>query len=424
MNIQKIVLTASALGATLCSGAAVQEKGGIKIGERITLHPYVSLSAIYDSNADSAKHSRSSTSWCISPGVNGTYQYENWSVSAGVAYNYHAYNSYSKMDNSSGWNENLSISWQNSAANEKGWSLMIGQHYAKVLQDDGFSNDGRGVGRDRTEWGVDGAAERRLNQYLHAGVQGSMYYIDYDNDKNNYAPMYGWQRATVGADAGFAPSPWTDFFLNGSYHWDLQDNHKDREDRKDPITGLPLPTRVNSVSRESRGYSIMAGIATRATEKIRYRVAGGWSHYEYGGVRKSNTFNYQISGMWAINNTTKAMLLGSSYYQPSEREYGSVLKVYNASLGVSKSLVKGAVSLSGDVAYRYETHEFSAYYVDDYNTDIITSRLSGSYRFNNWIGFFASIEYQTQMTHGGTYVTGHGYNYNRWRGTVGVRFTY
>ncbi|MBR7180796.1 MAG: outer membrane beta-barrel protein [Kiritimatiellae bacterium] len=419
MKINNKTILAAVGFVVLPAFSAEQDKKGIHIGERITLHPYVSLSANYDSNSDSSKHSRSSSSWVVSPGVNGAYQHGNWSVSAGLSYHYHAYNGKSKNRNSSGYNENVSIRWSDSAPNEKGWTLMIGQHFGKILQDDGIASGGRGLGRDRIEWGFDSVLERRVNQYLHGSINGSIYYIDYENNKKEYAPMYGWQRSTVGAEAGIAPSPWTDFIVSGSHHWSLQDNHKDRE--RDYHTTAPKGGRV---ARDSRGYSIMAGIATRATEKIKYRLMGGWSHYEYGDVHKANSFDFQASGMWAMNSTTKFMILGSSYYQPSEREYGSLLKVYNVSGGVSKSLVKGAVSVSADVAYRYETHEYSSYESDDYNTDIITTRGQINYTYNNWLGFFGSIEYQTQMAHGGTYVRGHGYNYDRWRASVGVRFSY
>ena len=48
-------LTASASVLT-ASADMVDRPTGFKIGERMTLRPYVSLSYTYDSNVDSAKH--------------------------------------------------------------------------------------------------------------------------------------------------------------------------------------------------------------------------------------------------------------------------------------------------------------------------------------------------------------------------------
>ena len=50
-----VVVSASVLTA---SADVVDRPTGFKIGERMTLRPYVSLSYTYDSNVDSAKHAK------------------------------------------------------------------------------------------------------------------------------------------------------------------------------------------------------------------------------------------------------------------------------------------------------------------------------------------------------------------------------
>jgi len=421
----KQTMTISAFAAVFAATsvfAAEQDKSGIKIGDRLTIHPYVSLSYTYDSNIDSSKHSKRGTSWTISPGFNADYKDDKWDLAGGVVYSYHAYNKYSRTLNTSSLRENLSVGWRNSASDEAGWSVSLGQHYSKISQDDDMSNsNGRGMGRDRDEWGVDAMIERRINRHLHASIHGGYYYLKYDNNVNKYAPMYGWERANAGAQVGWAFGCFSDLFLVGEVHQDRQDNKKDRySSRRDSS----IEAKHNKISGESKGYSLQAGIASRGTEKISYRLSGGWSHYEYGGgVRKSNRFTYTASGSWRVSRTLSVLAMGSSYYQPSEREYGSSLMTYNVSLGIAKNLVQDKLTLSFDSSYRYETHDYVQYAADDYDTHILTFRGRVSYRFNKWVSAFAGLEYQTEMADGGA-VTGHYYDYDRIRGTFGMTLSY
>ena len=421
MKTEKTVMLLAAFLACFAAVSAEQEKSGIKIGQRLTLHPYVSLSYTYDSNVDSAKHSKSGSSWTITPGVNGNYADEQWEISGSVNYSYHAYNRYSKNLNSSSLREEISIGWKNSEANERGWSAKVGQHFSMISQDDDMSNsNGRGIGRDRDEWGVDGLIERRVNQHLHASVNASYYYLKYDNDVDKYAPMYGWKRANGGAQVGWAFGSYSDLFLNANYHQDWQDNKKDRSASRRKIAA-----KDRNVSSESKGYNLHVGIGSRATTKIGYRISGGWSHYEYGGgVHKSNNFTYQASGHWRVDPTLAIIALGSSYYQPSERDYGSSLMTYNFGLGIAKNLIKGnKLTLSFDGSYRYETHDYVQYAADDYDTHIMTFRGRVSYRVNRWLSAFAGVEYQTEIADGGA-ATGHYYDYDRVRGTFGMQLNY
>ena len=419
--MKKIMLAFSA--AMTCSAVlavAEQEKDGIRLlGERLTLRPYVSLYYTYDSNIDSTKHSKSGSSWTVRPGLNADYADDRWDINGGIDYSYHAYNNYSRTLNRSSLREQLMIGWKNSAANERGWTARIGQHYALISQDDDMSNsNGRGVGRDRTEWGFNALVERRVNQHLHAALTAGYYYLKYDNDSNKYAPMYGWRRVDGGGQIGWAIGDYTDFFLDAKYHEDWQDNKKNKR------RGVTEDPKRSNISSKSKGYSLHAGIGTRATEKIQYRLSGGWSHYEYGGgARKSNRFTYNVSGTWRVNNTTAVSLMGSSYYQPSERDYGASLMTYNASLGISKLIIPNKLTLTLDTSYRYETHDYVQYAGDDYDTHIMTYRGRVVYRINKWVSAFVSAEYQAERAKGGD-VSGHYYDYDRIRGIFGMSLTY
>ena len=420
----KYLATAFTL-TTLAAHAAIMDadQRGIKyLNERLTLNPYVALSYTYDSNVDSSKHSKAGSQWIVNPGLNGSYKDDNWKVDGAVWYQYHAYNRYTSQLNESSYGERLSIDWQNANANEQGWALKFMESFQQIAQDDDMSeHNGRGIGRDRKQFQFDGILTRRINQQLHAGLTANYYYLDYDNNVNKYARMYGWKRLSVGGEVGFMASKWSDIIVAADYQWYNQDNDSDSN-----YHTYGASSRGRRIDSDSRGFSVMGGIATHATEKLSYRALAGWSRFEYGnGTKDIDGWTYNVSGRWQIDaeNTMSLMLLGSSYYQPSEREYGSALKVYTLSSGFAKSLVRNKLRATFDLAYRKETHEYTEYSEDDYDEDIITARFGLVYDVNRILSVYGRVEYQTEETSSGG-PRSHEYDYDRWRGTVGVRMTY
>jgi len=401
------VVSAFALTA---SADLVDRPRGFKIGERLTLRPYVSLSYTYDSNIDSSKHSKDASIFVVNPGVGAEYIDDNWEITGRAWYRYHGYSRYSKRLNQSSYGENLAFKWTDSLPNEKGWSVMLTESFTQIAQDDDMtSSGGRGIGRDRRTLQVAGIIERRINERWHAAAEASFYYLDYDNNISEYAPLYGWKRTTVGGEVGYAASKWTDIIVAANYQWYTQDN-------------IPRSSGIR-YNDESDGYTLMAGIATRATERISYRILTGWSRFDYSDADEVNGWTYQISGKWKISDTWNTMLLASSYYQPSEREVASAIRVDSISWGVAHSMIRGKLSSTFDLSYRKETHEYSYSRGYDYDDDIITARLGLNYTINRFLQLYGSLEYQTDMCDGGN-VRGHNYDYDRFRGTVGMRLTY
>ena len=417
MNAKNLIAI-SAVMAAAAAQAGEMEKRGLHFGERLTLRPYVSLSYTYDSNIDSGKHSKSGSQWVVNPGVNAEYKDDNWEVTGNVYYQYHAYNRYVNQLNSSTFGESLGLKWKNSARNEKGWGVNLSESFRIIAQDDDMTESGgRGIGRDRKEGNLDGVVERRLNEYMRLAALGNFYYLDYDNDVKKYAPLFGWQREVVGGEVGFAPNGRMEIILHGNYQWYKMDDdvvdYYDYGDRK--------------ISNKSKGWSLLAGLGSRADERISYRVLAGWSRFEYGnGAKDCDGFTYQISGKMTVgeeDDMCKLYALGSSYYQPSEREYASALKVYTASVGINKGFVRAKVGGSLDLAFRKETHEYSQSSENDYDMNVWTARARLSYRLNRYLDAYGSLEYQMAETLGNK-VTGHYYDYDRVRATLGLRLTY
>ena len=413
MNSKLIPFSAAAVMSAFALTASadfVDRPRGMKIGERLTLRPYVSLSYTYDSNIDSSKHSKDASIFVVNPGVGAVYLDDNWEVTGRAWYRYHGYSRYSKRLNQSSYGENFSFRWTDSLPNEKGWSVMLTESFTQIAQDDDMTaHNGRGIGRDRKSFQVSGIVERRINERWHAAAEASFFYLDYDNNIKEYAALYGWKRATVGGEVGYAASKWTDILLAANYQWYTQDN---------------VPSSIaRRYSDDSDGYTVMAGIGTRATERISYRILTGWSRFDYSNADEVNGWTYQVAGKWKISDTWSTMLMAASYYQPSEREAASAIRVDSINWGLAHSMIRWKLSSTFDISYRRETHEYSYSNANDYDDDIITTRFALNYTINRFLQIYGSVEYQTDMCDGGD-VRGHNYDYDRFRGTVGMRLTY
>jgi len=388
---------------------------GIRIGQRMTLRPYVALSASYDSNvrgSQSSGGSKGDVLWTVNPGFGLDYRADNWSLLLNAYYNYHAY---TKSENVSRYNqhsygETLRWNWANAKGAEKGWSLMLSETFQQVTMTDDISfSDGSSYSADRSQFMVNGAVQRRFNEHWHADVNASYYMLDYDNDTSNPngSALYGWQRWVFGAEAGFAPSRWTDIIGAVNYQGYVQDN-----------------VRNSRLDRDSHGYTAQIGLGSFATERISYRALAGWSRFEYAnGESSDDGFVYTVSGNWKIDDTLQTMLLATSYYQPSEREHSAKTRVDSVSWGIGKALVRNKMRVTLDLTYRHETHDCVNVSAIDYDLDVATARLGLNYTLNRFLTAFTYGEYQRSINSESDRKNSY-CDYDRWRVTAGLRLTY
>jgi hypothetical protein len=77
--------------------------------------------------------------------------------------------------------------------------------------------------------------------------------------------------------------------------------------------------------------------------------------------------------------------------------------------------------LAFDIAFRYEETVYNDTWASasrDYNETLISARLSANYTLNRWVSLFANVMWEDNSSDH-TY-----YEYDRFRGTMGVRFHY
>ena len=402
------------LGAALCltvNAEVLDRPSGIKIGERLTLRPFVSMSITYDSNVNPHYDSDKEGDflWTISPSLWLHYNAETWSVILSGFYNYRQYfDSSHDYYNRHTFGEDLRWNWANSTGTEKGWSLILGQSYQQMTAADDLTMDeGQRYRGDSKQFQLAGAIQRRFNEHWHGDLNASYYWLKYDDDDQSRYTFYGWDRILVGAEAGFAPSKWTDILVSGAYQYYSQDN----------VEG-------SAISDTSQGFSLQGGLGSYMTDRISYRLLAGWSMFDYGdGADKVNGFVYTASGNWKIGETWNTMLLASSYYQPSERQYDSQARVDAVSWGIAKVMVRGKLRTTFDIRYRHETHESVSDSNWDYTLNIWTTRLGLDYTLCRFLSLFAYAEYQKSMNDEAD-KRNDAYDYDRWRLTAGFRVQY
>lgn len=419
MNLKATGILALAAAAAIPALAELDKRGngteqdkpqGFRFfNNHLTVKPFVALSYTYDSNIDTTHKSASDSIFMVNPGADFTWKGEKWELAGNLWYRYNAYCDYSSEMGENSYGEGLTYKWTTSdKPGQKGWSLLLAERYAYINQsDDLTSGDGRGIWRDRQRLDVSGVLQRRFTDRLHAEVTGQYDWLDYKNDTGKYAPLYGWSQWAAGLEAGYAASKWTDLLISGGYG-----NYKQKQ-----------AYGKHHYDNDSEVWTIQAGVGTYATERITYRALIGASWLDYGGRSNADSgWTYSLSGNWRITRQWQFSVLGSSYYQPSERTRGQALKVYSMSGGLSYLTLGDKMRLHADVAWRHEDTAYNDAYLgstNDYDEDLLSVRVGADYTLNRWMTLFANITWEEDWCD--EYEQ---YDYDRFRGTVGVRFHY
>ena len=422
MNSKTAIFTGLALASVVAfaqQGVTTPQKESRPMGFRffnnhLTIKPYVSFDYTYDSNIDTAHHAEDDSIFAVTPGAEFVWRGEKWALTGSLWYRYRYYCEFNKEMGENSYGENLAYTYASSAKNEKGWTLMLSERYGFFNQsDDLTSQNGRGVWRDRESADAAGVFERRFTEKWHADLTGQYHWIDYRNDTGHYAPLYGWSQYSGGLQAGYAASRWTDLLVAAGYS---------RYNQRTNSRGGEALSR--KYSNNSDSYSVMAGLGSHMTELITYRALMGASWFDYGNAGDTDCgWTYTLSANWRIHRQLQLSVMGSSFYQPSERYVGQAVKVYTLGAGLAYLTLGDRMRLTANASWRFEENVYSdSYYTrrQNYDETWFSARLGADYLVNRWMSLFASVMWEQEICGNGN----SNYDYDRLRGTLGVRFHY
>lgn len=406
MITQKMTHRTTVLSCLLMSGLSVcswaQEPRGFAVIKNLTISPYVNLEYLYDSNVMLDKDATGDSILGINPGVDLSYRKNEWGVNANAWYGYDSYVDLSDL-NADRYGESIDGSYE--AA--KGWKLVLGQRYMKTNQDDSIIEGGSGQWRPRSEFAFNGALSYMFSEKTSATLNAGYSDLSYDIDPTQYQPLYGWQEWTVGLEIARKLSEKSNVLLSGSY----------QEYASDGAIGI---------DNNSTGYTLQAGLGSRATERIKYRALIGASMFEYaGGADQMNGWTYSVDANWVISRKVAASIAGSSFFQPSEQDANQAMQVYALSAGLNYNPMR-RLSTRADLAFRREEGQLDVGNAGAVTDNLYSARLRADYGplhldaggIKVDANLYCGLEYTERMSD-------ESFNeYDRYRISLGMTFRY
>ncbi|MCL1919846.1 MAG: hypothetical protein FWG50_02025 [Kiritimatiellaeota bacterium] len=348
--------------------------------------------------------------WRVNPGVDVKYTGNEWGVAGNLwyAHSWYAQHDVKDIDR---WGERLSFYRQS----EKGIKIVLGQGYTESDQNDSLLlTDGDGVWRSRRQLDANAVLTYAPSDRMEASIIAMFSDMWYDNAPDKYQSLYGWSTWSLGAEVAHKLTAKTMFMLSGSYQEYYTGENLFGKNFKD--NNLPY-------SNTSHGYTLMGGLRSLLTERIRYRASVGASLYDYGG-NTSVAPSYLLDATWVISDKLAATVAGAGYFQPSERSYYQQKTIYTISAGMTYQPVK-KMSLTLDGVYRGEDNQtvdgYSRYGGRDYQRDQYTGRFRVSYRLQRYVSVYGAAEYTYQEAN---YSGNRKDDWDRFRLTAGLSLRY
>jgi len=384
--------------SVVCPVSLAQDSRGFKYNN-LTVSPYVNLDYSYDSNVDYDSGSENSDEvLSITPGVDLTYRGNEWGLSGSAWYSHDHYMTYDEL-NADRYGETLSF-YRESA---KGWRLLVGQTYLNSSQNDSIIDGGRGLYRDREQFTLTGALSYELGERMGVTLSGMYSDLDYINDDNKYGTLYGNQQWTAGLQLSRKLTEKSNVLLSGSYNEQTSDGTR--------MVG------TRSVGDTSTGYSVMAGVSSRATKRITYSMMTGLEWFNYGDEDLLMGWAYSLNANWTITKKLAASVSGSSHYQPSESTANQAMRVYMLSTGLTYRPMRKLMTRL-DVAYRREENEYEVGVAGASTDDVFSVRTRADYELMRYVSMYGGLEYETRFS---DYEDD---EFDRYRATLGLQFRY
>lgn len=383
------------LFSLVLSGQVVlaQNSSGFKFNN-LTVSPFVNLEYSYDSNVD-YDHGKAydDTILSVNPGVDFDYKGNDWGLSGDVWYGYEKYQDYEELD-ANRYGQSLKF-YSESA---RGIRFVLGESYLKSKENDSILDGGRGIWRERDMLELDSALAYQISERTGITLNGMYSNLDYENNVDEYGMLYGWSEWSIGLELARKLTEKSNLLVSGNYQ---------EYESKGAI----------GINNGSTGYSLMAGLGSRATEKISYRALVGMSWFDYAGQDQMNGITYSLDANWLINRKWAMTVAGSSYFQPSETEANQAMQAYVLSAGWTYRTTR-RLTTRFDVGFRREENQYDYADVGAVTDDIYSARLRADYKLMRYVTLYGSVEYQDQTSDLSAN------EYDRYRGTLGLTLRY
>jgi len=391
------------------SAEAQEYSPGIKL-KGLTISPFVNVEWSHDSNITFSRNEPEDEIYRINPGVDLKYIGNEWGMVANVWYAYSWYHEYDLKDYHR-WGERLSFYRESGK-----WKIVFGQGYVESDQNDSMLlTDGDGIWRNRRNLDASVVLSYEVSERLTASLNAMFSDMWYDNALGKYQALYGWSQWRIGGELSHKLTEQSSFVLSGSYQeYYTGENLFGKSSYNQ--NNLPF-------DNVSRGYSLMGGLASRFTERIRYRALAGGSMYDYAGDT-SYAPSYALDATWRMSSKWATTVAGAGYFQPSETSYYQQKTVYTLSGGVTYRPIR-QMTLTLDGVYRAEDNQtvdsYSAYGGASYMRDQYTARFRVSYQLQKYISVYGSGEYTYQNC---DYTGRYQDEWERYRLTIGLSLRY
>lgn len=383
----------SSFWESLVTGS-VQPSDGVRYkGTRTSV--YAKTGLFYDSNVYGSKRSgggkEGSAGWNVTPGIDiGTVR-PDWGMSLAAYLSYDEYFA-SEFDPEYTGSERFTL-----YKNSEKWRTVLTQTYTRT-KDISFDNPiAAQSGNMYDTMGVSGVFGLTVSEKTSLSFSAG-----YNRTSYEAKEMSGYQSGTLSGELSRRISGKTDWVSSAS------------------VTGDDGQRLKGGMSYQ---YSLMSGIGSRLTEKVRYRILAGLMYYEYdGGVGDKQTqLAPSFSGnlTWQINRKWAASWMLNSGFQPSysatysdgyQMMYGSAIGVNYAPTRRLSFRLDGATQMIA-----YEGEWGPDYDKWGYNESV---RMTINYIATKYCTVFASANYSIyqQATPDS--------DYDRFRGDLGLTFRY
>ena len=398
-RFNQLTVIVGLLVATWSVRSLAQESRGVRFNN-LSVSPYVNLDYTYDSNVNVDNNSgnykdaeQADSILRITPGVDLSYSGNEWGLKGNGWFSYDKYMEQDQLDKKS-YGESLDFYRESPS----GWRFVLGQKYLKSNQDDSLADGGRGQFRNRDELSLNSALSYQVSEKMGVTLSGMYSDLSYNNDSNQYSPLYGWKEWSTGLEFAYKVTEKSNVLLNGGYQAYTSDGAK-------------------GISSDSTGYSLMAGLGSAATKRITYRVLTGASWFDYADGDQMVGWTYSLDSSWVINKKVAVTVAGSSYFQPSEREQNQAMQVYALSTGLTYRPMR-KLTTRCDIAYRREENQIDTASSAGETQDQVSFRTRADYQLQRFVTLYGGIEYMTQTSDNSVN------EYDRYRASLGLNLRY